>query len=47
MSCLTFIFHVHVFGRAHQGFGWVGEWANGWLVTNMNLPSLYLFDNSS
>lgn len=21
--------------RAHQGFGWVGEWANMWLVLDL------------
>jgi hypothetical protein len=28
--------------RAHQGFGWVGEWANLGLVSNRDLLIIYL-----
>lgn len=32
-NCLLFFFfHIDIAVRAHQGFGWVGEWANTRLV---------------
>jgi len=31
----AFVFSFNIPDRAHQGFGWVGEWANTRLAVNL------------
>ena len=40
---LAFFFVLCFLGRAHQGFGWVGEWANTGLVICLSCLVLFIF----
>jgi len=33
----VFVFSIDIHDRAHQGFGWVGEWANTRFVVNLDI----------